>query len=168
MKLTMMMAVTVDGMIARDHAHFPDWTCRSDKKMFRILTQKAGVVIFGSKTYETIGKPLGDRLNVVMTRYPERYQSGENLMFFSETPERLLGRLSEQGYKDAVLAGGAVINSLFLRSRLIDEILITIAPKLFGQGLHLFSERCDLDLELLEVSRLETHSLVLRYRTVYR
>ena len=76
-----MMAITADGMIARDHSHFPDWTCPADKKMFKELTQKAGVVIFGSRTFETIGKPLGGRLNIVLTRHPERYDPAENLMF---------------------------------------------------------------------------------------
>ena len=93
MKLTLMMAVTADGMIARNHAHFPDWTCRSDKIMFKTLTQKAGVVIFGSRTYDIIGRPLAGRLNVVLTRHPERYQPAPNLMLSSESPRSLLNEL---------------------------------------------------------------------------
>ena len=167
MKLTMMMAVTADGMIARNHAHFPDWTCRSDKIMFKTLTQKAGAVIFGSRTYEIIGKPLAGRLNVILTRHPERYKSADNLVFSSDSPERLLKNLAQKGYDEVVLAGGSIINSLFVKSRLINEIVLTIAPKIFGQGVPLFSESCDLNLELLEVQNLETNYLVLRYRVIY-
>lgn len=167
MKVTMMMAVTADGMIARDHAHFPDWTCRADKQMFKARTQKAGALILGSKTFDTIGKPLPGRLNVVLTRDPERYQPVENLIFSSDPPERLLADLETKGFQEVVLAGGAIVNTLFAKSRLIDEIVLTVAPKLFGRGLHLFSEAFDLDLQLLESHTIETNSMVLRYRVLY-
>lgn len=167
MKLTMMMAVTVDGMIARDHAHFPDWTCKADKQLFKRLTQAAGVVIFGSKTYDTIGKPLPDRLNVVMTRHPERYSGQAGLMFCSDSPKQLLGELSRKGFKEAILAGGATINSLFIEPQLVDELLLTISPKLFGRGITLFSERLDLDLELIGMQQLEAGSVLLRYGILY-
>jgi dihydrofolate reductase len=167
MKVIMIMAVTADGMIARDHAHFPDWTCRSDKQMFKALTQKAGAVIFGSRTFETIGRPLAGRLNVVMTRHPQRYQPVDGVLFSSAEPQCLLDDLAQRGYQDVILAGGATINSVFARARLIDEIILTIAPRIFGQGVSLFAEPCDLTLELLEVEHLETHSLVLHYAVVY-
>lgn len=163
MKLILMMAVTADGMIARDHAHFPDWTCSTDKKMFKKLTQKAGVVIFGSRTYDTIGKPLPGRLNVIMTRHPERYRPTKNLMFYSDPPEKLLNDLAHKGYREAILAGGAIINSLFIKSGLVDEISLTISPKIFGQGVTLFSENLDLDLELKYVQQLESDTLMVRY-----
>lgn len=166
MKLTMMMAVTADGMIARNHAHFPDWTSRADKLMFKEMTQKAGAVIFGSRTYEIIGKPLGGRLNVVLTRHPERYQAAENLMFTAESPQAVVQILAQKGFSEVVLAGGSIINSLFVKSRLIDEIILTIAPKVFGQGVPLFAESCDLNLELLAVRNLEPDYLVLHYRVL--
>ena len=167
MKVTLMMAMTADGMIARDHAHFPDWTCSADKKMFKRLTQKAGVVLFGSKTFETIGKPLEGRLNLVLTRHPERYQSTENLIFSSASPDLILQDLALRGFKEAILAGGSIINTLFVKSRLIDEVVLTIAPHIFGQGVTLFSEPCDLSLRLQEVQKLDVHSVVLRYRVLY-
>lgn len=167
MKLTLMMAVTVDGMIARDHAHFPDWTCKADKQLFKRLTQASGVVIFGSKTYDTIGKPLPGRLNVVMTRHPERYGVQDGVMFYSESPKQLLRELSRKGYEEAILAGGATINNLFIKPQLVDELLLTISPKLFGQGITLFSERLDLDLELIGMQQLEAGSILLRYGVLY-
>ena len=167
MKVTMMMAITADGMIARNQAHFPDWTCPADKKMFKDRTQEAGVVIFGSRTFETIGKPLRGRLNIVLTRHPERYQSAENLLFSSAPPEILLKNLARQGFKEAVLAGGGIINTLFVKARLINEVVLTVAPQIFGQGVSLFSEPCDVNLQLLEVQNLDSHFVVLRYAVRY-
>ena len=161
------MAATADGMIARNHSHFPNWTCSADKRMFKQLTQSAGVVIFGSRTYDTIGKPLPGRLNVIMTRHPERYRPEEDLLFFSDTPEALLELLAEKGHTEAILAGGAIINTLFIKPELVDEILLTISPKLFGQGMSLFSESLDLDLKLIDFRQLEKDTLILRYGVQY-
>ncbi len=167
MKLTMMMAITADGIIARDRDHFPNWTSRADKGMFKKISQEAGVVIMGSRTFDTIGKLLPGRLNVVLTRRPEHYQALENLWIYSNPVEKLVTDLSRQGYEHAILAGGAIVNTLFIRARLVDELLLTISPKLFGQGLTLLSETADLDLKLLDVQRLDSDSLVLRYRIRY-
>jgi dihydrofolate reductase len=62
MKVTLIMAMTADGKIARHNRHFPNWTGRADKRMFKQLTTQAGVVIMGSGTFATIGK---DRKSVV-------------------------------------------------------------------------------------------------------
>lgn len=167
MKLTTMMAITADGIIGRDRDHFPNWTCGADKRMFKKVTQDAGVVIMGSRTFDTIGKPLPGRLNVVLTRRPERYRQLENLWICSDPVDKLMADLSRQGYELAILAGGAIVNTLFLRAGLIDELLLTVAPKLFGQGLTLLSEAVDIDLELLDIQRLDGDSLVIRYRLKY-
>lgn len=167
MKVVLIMAMTADGIIAHHGSHFPDWTCSADKKLFKRTSQEAGVIIMGSRTFDTIGSPLPGRLNVVMTRHPERYHPDDNILFFSGSPENLLATLSDKGYETIVLAGGAIINSLFIGSKNINEILLTISPKLFGQGLTLFAEPLDLDLELLESQRLERNTLLLRYGIRY-
>ena len=163
MKVVLVMAMSADGIIAKHQSHFPDWTCRADKRMFKQVSQQAGVIIMGARTWDTIAKPLPDRLNVVMTRHPERYPASQNPLFFSGTPDQLLIQLDAWGFETVVLAGGATINSLFMASGKIDELLLTISPKLFGRGLTLFDQPLDLDLHLLESRHLEPQTLVLRY-----
>lgn len=167
MKLIMMMAITADGIIARDRNHFSDWTCSADKRMFKQVSQDSGVVIMGSRTYQTIGKPLPGRLNVVLTRQPQRFEPQENLLIYSGPVEELVEELARRRYEQAVLAGGSIVNSLFLRAGLIDELLLTVSPKLFGQGLTMLSQSVDLDLKLLDVQRIDSDSLVLRYAVQY-
>ena len=112
-KVVLMMAQTVDGIIARDPNHFTEWTCSSDKRLFKQITQEAGVLIMGARTYATIGKPLPGRLNVVYTRHPERLPQGENVLFSQKPPGELLAELARKGYSRVILTGGATINSLF-------------------------------------------------------
>lgn len=166
MKVTLMMAMTLDGKIGRSPDHFPDWTGREDKKMFAAVSRKAGVVIMGSNTFDTIGSPLPGRKNVVMTRDPNRTSAWDNLVYTNNKPNEILKGLEREGYSQVILAGGALVNSLFAEENLIDEIIVTVAPKVFGYGLSLFSQEIRLDLELEEAKTLG-HSLVyLQYRVL--
>jgi riboflavin biosynthesis pyrimidine reductase len=72
------------------------------------------------------------------------------------------------GYKKAILGGGAFINGLFLKDKLVDEIIIIIAPKFFGEGLSL-SNGFDFnyDLKLLETYKINKDSVLLRYKILY-
>jgi dihydrofolate reductase len=163
-KVILMMAQSVDGIIAKHPNHFPDWTCREDKRLFKKVTTDAGVLIMGARTYTTIGKPLAGRNNIVYTNHPGRYPGAENVTFTSKKPSDLLSDLALQGYEQVILTGGPTINSLFARERAIDEVLLTVSPKVFGAGLTLFSEPIDLNLDLLEFSKLDAHTLLFHYR----
>ena len=44
--------------------------------------------------------------------------------------------------------------------------MVTISPKIFGQGLSLFSEPVSLDLDLLDVQKLGTDRIFLHYRVL--
>ena len=163
-KVVLLMALTADGRIARDSNHFPDWTGKADKKLFVSITKRAGALIMGSKTYDTIGKPLPGRLNVVMTRNKSRKSQWDNLIYTDASPRQVLAELQKRGYSEVILAGGRTINDIFGRESLIDEIDLTIAPKIFGSGMSLFSHKLELELELLHFKELEPNVVYLKYR----
>lgn len=166
MKVILLMALTVDGMIARGSDHFPDWTGREDKRMFKEMTIKAGVLIMGSKTYDTIGKPLPGRKNVVMSRNKRRISRQKDLVFTDKHPRELLADLRREGFEVAILAGGSQINTIFAREDLIDEIHLTYVPQIFGTGLTLFSDSISLQLELIDFKQLGTGQIFARYRVI--
>ena len=49
MKVILLAALTLDGKLARNSAHFVDWTSREDKKLFFQTTKRAGVLIIGQQ-----------------------------------------------------------------------------------------------------------------------
>lgn len=163
-KLILVMALTLDGKSGLSPDHFPDWTGSADKRMFKSLSQRAGVVIMGSRTYDTIGKPLPGRLNVVMTRNPKRVSTDPKLWFTHQSAAEVLQKIAAEGYSEAILAGGATINDLFIAADLVDELVITLAPLTFGQGLGLYNIAKTLRLSLLSHRILDTHTLMVRYR----
>lgn len=164
MKIILVMALTADGMTGRDEGHFVDWSGQEDKKLFVKLTRRAGVIIMGSKTFDTIGKPLPGRKNIVLTRNPERISSPPDLIFSDSSPKDLVAGLMQKGYSQAVLAGGPQVNTLFAKARCIDEIILTISPLVFGKGLSLFSDAVDIPLELIDVRCLEDQTVYVHYR----
>lgn len=163
-----MMAMTADGKIAKNSDHKANWTSKADKEIFVQKTKEAGVIIMGLKTYQTIGHPLSERLNIVMSRPDELAESiPDALEYSSQPPVDILEDLAKRDFKEVVLGGGTTINSLFLRENLIDELWLTIEPKLFGSGLSLFTEiDVDLNLKLIDFSRIGTDSVLLKYKII--
>ena len=166
MKVILLMALTVDGMISRNQKHFPDWTGSADKQLFKKASLEAGVLIMGSKTFDTIGKPLPGRKNVILTRDPTRQSQWDNLVFTDQNTPDLLRQLESEGFRKVVLAGGARINTLFARQNLIDEIHVTYSPIVFGTGVSLFSEKMQMNLRLIDFSRIGEDRIFVRYEVV--
>ncbi len=168
MKLILMMAITLDGKIAKTSTQLADWTSPADKKIFVEETKSAGVIIMGKTTYETIGRPLPGRLNVVLDKNPDISKNiASSLEYTNLPPQELLVNLSARGFEKVILGGGATINGLFLKANLIDEIWLTIEPKIFGEGLSLFKDASvDLELKLLEVRKLDKNVIQVRYKVV--
>ncbi|MFZ2975485.1 MAG: dihydrofolate reductase family protein [Candidatus Moraniibacteriota bacterium] len=169
MKITMIMATTVDGKIAKTATHFPDWTSKEDKQFFAKESKKAGVVIMGGKTFDTFPRPLKERLNVVITA-DKGYENIKDSVkvYFKKSPKFVKKDLEKMGYKKAILGGGAFINGLFLKNKLVDEIIIIVAPKFFGEGLSLSSGfDFNYDLKLLDTYKINKDSVLLRYKILY-
>lgn len=160
MKVLLIAAISADGYIGKSSEHLSDWTSKEDKKLFIELTKKAGVIVMGRNTYETIGKALPGRLNVVYTSKP---LDNPDVQVTQEPPEELLGRLADEGYEEVALCGGQAIYDLFLRENLVDELFLTIEPKMFGSGITLSKTFAEADLKLIECKKLNNDTLNLHY-----
>lgn len=87
------------------------------------------------------------------------------LEFTNSQPRELVQQLERRGFQQIILGGGATVNGLFLKENLIDEIWLTIEPKIFGEGLSLFKDvDVDLDLELIEIKPLDKNIIHVRYK----
>jgi dihydrofolate reductase len=67
MKIVIIAAIAANGTIG--HAGKIPWHLSEDLKRFKRLTL-GHPVIMGRKTYESLGKPLPGRRNIVLTRQP--------------------------------------------------------------------------------------------------
>ena len=148
------------------------WTSKEDSKLFFSLIEKNNLIVMGSRTYEAARKVIKlkkNKLRIVLTRNPKKY-SGETkkdmLEFTNDTPLKLIKKLENRGYNKMLLVGGGTINSLFLKSKLVNEIYLTIEPKIFGQGQELINEEnLDSNLKLINIKKLNKQgTLLLKYK----
>lgn len=159
------MAVSSDGKIAKDKDHFANWTSKEDKQLFVQTSKDFGMIIMGSNTFKTFPSPLKNRLNVVFSEKEEKEQEG--VIYVKGEPEEVLKELENMGYKKALLGGGMALNTLFLQKKLINEIILTVEPKIFGSGLSLFNDDFDINLKLLELKKINEDSYMVRYKVLY-
>lgn len=161
-------AISQDGYIAEKvDQTSTDWTSPEDAKFFRQRTKEAGVMVMGRATFETIGRPLPGRVNIVMSRSREisglkREQRVELLDSETKTldnsilyltklqPLQLVKTLEQLGYDELAVCGGASVYRQFLESGLLDSLYLTIEPVTFKSGVSLFGE----DIDLNELSKI--------------
>ena len=115
MTLAAIVAMTPERIIGRDNTlpwHFPE-----DLKFFKRTTNGYPVVM-GRKTFESIGRPLPQRQNIVLTR--DRGWSAEGVEVI-HSKEGLAD--IELCKKRVFIMGGAEIYSLFLAD--LDELFVS-------------------------------------------
>lgn len=162
MKVFLVAAITADGFIGRDSGHLADWTSPEDKKLFVRLTKEAGTMVMGSKTFATIGRALPGRKTIVYTSNPDAVAQ-EGVEPTSEAPAELVARLEGEGVTALAICGGASIYGQFMKAGVVTELYLTIEPLLFGTGVPLFSDELDCQLSLLNLEKLNEHSVLLHY-----
>ena len=122
-RIAFVVAVAENGVIGRD-GQLP-WRLPSDLKRFRKLTL-GKPIIMGRKTYESIGKPLDGRDNIVVTRtagLPSAWRARRRAR--SRTPSHSAGELAaERGVDEVTIIGGAEIFRAALADA--DRIYLTL------------------------------------------
>lgn len=170
MHVFIILAMTLDGFIARDVYHkSTDWTSSEDATFFRSRTKKAKAMVMGSTTFATIGGPIRGRKIYVLTTHPEEIQGfhTSQVEAVSLSPSELIKKVENDGFKELAVCGGASVYHQFLVSGRVDTLYITIEPAVFGKGIGLFSDTIkDVDLELKKVKKLSKQTLLLEYKVV--
>jgi len=99
--------------------------------------------VLGSRTYEhalELGWPYGDTPVVVVTgRELPPAGTRKTVEFYSGDLKTLVDVKLAPRCRNIWLVGGAMLCQRFLKLGLVDEIRLTIAPVLLGEGLRLFS-----------------------------
>ena len=104
--VTLIVAVAENGVIGRDNT-LP-WHLPEDLRHFKRITMGKPIVM-GRKTYESIGKPLPGRQNIVLTRDSNYHREGVTVAHDPDAALRAAGEAAE-----ILIIGGADLFRLFL------------------------------------------------------
>ena len=156
------VAVTIDGKIARHQGHFTDWTSPEDKTFMRGFLDTCDVVVVGNNTYKTAEAPLSKRNCIVFTRAIENTErQRDNLLLCNPGVASVETVLAP--YQKVALLGGAQTYTYFLERNLIDELYLTIEPIVFGNGVGLFESKHEAStkFEIVSIRELNKQGTVL-------
>ena len=65
------------------------------------------------------------------------------------------------------ICGGSSVYGLFLKEGLVDELFLTVEPILFGSGIPLASGFDCINMQLVDVTRLGAHTVLMHYKTFH-
>ncbi|MGD9847393.1 MAG: dihydrofolate reductase [Variibacter sp.] len=112
MQVVLVAAVAENGVIGHDNAM--PWRLKSDLKRFRALTT-GKPVIMGRKTFQSLGRPLKDRTNVVVSRDAGFSAVGAVVVATIEAAlEVARGDALRRGVDEIIIGGGSHVYGAFL------------------------------------------------------
>lgn len=108
-----------NGVIGKDNQLI--WHMPHDLKFFKTTTS-GHYVVMGRKSFESMGKPLPNRLNIIITRNEEYAAEGALVVHSLEEGLKLA---KEQKQKEVFILGGGEIYRQALEKKLVDRIYLT-------------------------------------------
>jgi len=103
MRLSIIAALASNNVIGRNN-QIP-WRLSTDLKRLKALTM-GHHIIMGRKTFDSIGKPLPGRVNIIITRQPDYAPNGATIVHSLEDAIQLAANARDE---EAFVAGGTEI-----------------------------------------------------------
>lgn len=147
--VTLHMVASLDGFISRkdnsvswleDSGAVYEAGATVSAEEIEAFVQSVDCYVMGSHTYEhalELGWVYGDTPTVVVTSR-ELSSSRASVEFYSGDLKALVEEKLAGRFRKIWLVGGAELSQRFMDLGLVDEIRLTVAPVLLGDGLRLF------------------------------
>lgn len=168
MRIILTMAISANGIIASKTGS-EDFLSHTNWIQFVKLAKRIGCFMWGRKTYEAVSKWEGDYLKdlesvkkIIISGSAIDLKEGFEL---AHSPEEALEILEKNGFKEAIITGGATTNSEFAKRGLIDEVIFDVNPSILGNGIPVFqTEDFELKLEFIDAEKISNGIVELRYK----
>lgn len=119
MTRTIIVARADNGVIGRDNQLI--WKMPHDMKFFKDKTS-GHYVLMGRKSYESMGKPLPNRLNIIITHNKDYAAEGAMVV---HSLQEALDFSAQQKQKEVFILGGGEIYRQALENGWVDKIYLT-------------------------------------------
>jgi len=121
--ISAIVAIAENRVIGKDNK-LP-WHLPADLRHFKAITT-GNPILMGRKTYQSIGRPLPNRTNIIITR-DQGFQAPGCMVVTSL--EEAIAQASLQGGKDIFIIGGAEVYKQLMPD--IDRIYLTVVHHVF-------------------------------------
>jgi dihydrofolate reductase len=170
MKTILIFVSTLDGKVTKWGAsHVSSWSSHQDQDYYKKVLNESLLIVMGSNTFNTdTFKPSADHQLLVMTGHPDKYKGSEvpgQIEFTNESPAALTTRFKSKGHPQMLVVGGPHVATSFLKEQLIDELWLTLEPKIFGTGGNFATEvNLDINLHLIHFEKVNDEgTLITKY-----
>jgi dihydrofolate reductase len=160
-KVKYFVANSLDGFISRANGSV-DWLFMDQDYGMSEFFASVDVAIMGRKTYDkmqelTPGQTFSPTIREYVFSRTQPPGIVRNTTFLNEPIASWLEGIRQRPGKDIWLVGGGELVRTFLLERLIDEIGLTIHPRLLGTGIPLFLPPYpETELQLVSCKEYET------------
>ena len=103
-EIIIIVAFSKNGRIIGNNGRIP-WTLPEDLRHFKELTT-GNAIIMGRKTFESIGRVLPERMNIIVTRNKDFCVEDA---YIAKNPEKAIEIAKKAGYKKIFICGGQQI-----------------------------------------------------------
>jgi dihydrofolate reductase len=170
MKTILIFVSSLDGKVTKwGEPNVRSWSSHQDQDYYKNVWNESRLIIMGSATFNAdTFNPSPNHLIIVMTSQPDRYKSFQvpgQMEFTSETPVELSSRFTNKGHEKMLVIGGPHIATSFLEEKLVDELWLTIEPRIFGTGQNFATgAKLDINLRLMQSEKVnEQGTLINKY-----
>ena len=151
--VVLFIATSLDGYIATKDESL-EWLFKVEGEGdngFSAFYETVDTVLMGKRTYDWVMKqeegnfPYKDKECYVFTR--SSIEDTEDVKFVKGDITNFVNHLKHQDGKNIWIIGGGELLHAFIQEKVVDELIITVAPTIIGNGIPLFREG-DHQLEL--------------------
>lgn len=159
-KVALFIAASLDGYIATEDDSL-DWLFKVEGEGdsgYSEFYNTVDTILLGRRTYDWIMEhEKGDfpYKNKECYVFSNTYKGqNEYVEFVSEDVKDFINRIKkEQGKKIWIVGGGDLLH-YFVKEKLVDEFIVTLAPAIIGNGIALFKQgNYEVELKLKEVKQ---------------
>ncbi len=170
MKTILIFVSTLDGKVTKwGETHVRLWSSPQDQDYYQRTWDESQLIVMGSNSFNAENfKPSPNHQIIVMTSHPDKYKSLEapgQVEFTNETPLELTSRFKIKGRPQMLIIGGSHIATSFLKEQLVDELWLTLEPKIFGLGDNFATgAKLDINLRLIHSEKVNDQgTLITKY-----
>jgi dihydrofolate reductase len=170
MKTILIFVSTLDGKITKwGEPQVSSWSSHQDQDYYKKVLNDSQLIVMGSNTFNAdTFKPSANHQLIIMTGHPDKYKSLEvpgKIEFTNESPVELTTRFKSKGHHQMIVIGGPRVATSFLKEQLIDELWLTLEPKIFGTGGNFVTDvNLDINLHLIHYEKVnEQGTLITKY-----
>ena len=170
MKTILIFVSSLDGKVTKwGEPNVRSWSSHQDQDYYKKVWNESGLIVMGSTTFNAdTFNPSPDHRIVIMTSDPNKYKNAAvpgQIEFTNETPVELYSRFTKKDYQQMLVVGGPHVATSFLKEQLIDELWLTIEPKIFGMGDNFaMDSKLDINTRLIQIEKVNDQgTLITKY-----